>query len=89
MTITLPVAPQEEAKLLAIAETKGLSVEAFVHEVMEKMLAQVADILPKKEPTHGKHDVRVDTVPEPQIQAAGDVIIRVTSTAICRSDVHL
>ena len=38
---------------------------------------------------HGKHDVRVDTVPDPQIQATDDVVIKVTATAICGSDLHL
>src|ERR1700743_1857448 len=38
---------------------------------------------------HGKHDVRVDTVPDPQIANHRDAIIRVTSTAICGSDLHL
>lgn len=38
---------------------------------------------------HGKHDVRVDTVVEPQIQTPSDALIRVTSTAICGSDLHL
>lgn len=38
---------------------------------------------------HGKHDVRVDTVPDPQIQSPTDAIVRVTSTAICGSDLHL
>ncbi len=38
---------------------------------------------------HGKHDVRVDTVPEPQIKDGGDVIVEITSTAICGSDLHL
>ena len=38
---------------------------------------------------HGKEDVRVDTVPDPTIQDPGDVVIRVTSTAICGSDLHL
>lgn len=38
---------------------------------------------------HGKRDVRVDTVPDPAIQAPTDAIIRVTSTAICGSDLHL
>ena len=38
---------------------------------------------------HGKHDVRVDTVPDPQIINPRDAIIRVTSTAICGSDLHL
>lgn len=38
---------------------------------------------------HGTHDVRVETVPEPKIQQSTDVIIQVTSTAICGSDLHL
>lgn len=38
---------------------------------------------------HGKRDVRVDTVPDPQIQKPTDAIIEVTSTNICGSDLHL
>jgi threonine dehydrogenase-like Zn-dependent dehydrogenase len=38
---------------------------------------------------HGKHDMRVDNVPDPTIEAPTDVVIRVTSTAICGSDLHL
>lgn len=38
---------------------------------------------------HGRHDVRVDTVPDPTIQEPTDAIIRVTTTAICGSDLHL
>ncbi|HXH56517.1 zinc-dependent alcohol dehydrogenase [Iamia sp.] len=38
---------------------------------------------------HGKRDVRVDEVDDPTIQEATDAIIRVTSTAICGSDLHL
>lgn len=38
---------------------------------------------------HGKGDVRVDQVPDPQIQEATDAIIRVTAAAICGSDLHL
>mgnify|MGYP000128966254 CR=1 FL=1 len=38
---------------------------------------------------HGKHDVRVDTVDDPEIVNPRDAIIRVTSTAICGSDLHL
>jgi len=38
---------------------------------------------------HGKHDVRVESVPEPEIIAGRDVIVRITSTAICGSDLHL
>jgi threonine dehydrogenase-like Zn-dependent dehydrogenase len=38
---------------------------------------------------HGKRDVRVDTVPDPKIEAATDAVIRITSTNICGSDLHL
>ncbi len=38
---------------------------------------------------HGKHDVRCDTVDDPEIINPRDAIIRVTSTAICGSDLHL
>ena len=38
---------------------------------------------------HGTHDVRVDTVPDPEIINPRDAIIEVTSTAICGSDLHL
>jgi threonine dehydrogenase-like Zn-dependent dehydrogenase len=37
----------------------------------------------------GKRDVRVETVPDPQILNATDAIVKVTSTAICGSDLHL
>jgi threonine dehydrogenase-like Zn-dependent dehydrogenase len=37
----------------------------------------------------GKRDVRVETVPDPVIQEPTDAIVRITSTAICGSDLHL
>jgi threonine dehydrogenase-like Zn-dependent dehydrogenase len=38
---------------------------------------------------HGRRDVRVDTVPDPTIEQPTDAIIRVTSTGLCGSDLHL
>jgi threonine dehydrogenase-like Zn-dependent dehydrogenase len=38
---------------------------------------------------HGKSDVRIDTVADPVIQEPTDAIIKITSTAICGSDLHL
>ncbi|MCZ4497045.1 MAG: threonine dehydrogenase and related Zn-dependent dehydrogenase [Thermoleophilia bacterium] len=38
---------------------------------------------------HGKRDVRVEEVPDPRIELPTDAIIKVTSTAICGSDLHL
>ena len=37
----------------------------------------------------GRRNVSVDTVPDPTIQEAGDAVIRVTTTNICGSDLHL
>jgi threonine dehydrogenase-like Zn-dependent dehydrogenase len=38
---------------------------------------------------HGKRDVRVDDVPDPTIEQPTDAIVRVTSSGICGSDLHL
>ena len=38
---------------------------------------------------HGKGDVRCDTVPDPIIEDPRDIIVKITSTAICGSDLHL
>ena len=37
----------------------------------------------------GANDVRVESVPDPQLVAADDIILRVTATAICGSDLHI
>ncbi|MEW5542036.1 alcohol dehydrogenase catalytic domain-containing protein [Streptomyces cyaneofuscatus] len=37
----------------------------------------------------GKRDVRVETVPDPKIQDPTDIIVKITSTGICGSDLHL
>ena len=38
---------------------------------------------------HGAHNVKVETVADPVIIEADDIILRVTATAICGSDLHL
>ncbi len=38
---------------------------------------------------HGKRDVRVEQVPDPRIEQPTDAVIRVTTTNICGSDLHL
>ena len=37
----------------------------------------------------GNHDIRCDNVPDPTIEHPRDAIVRVTSCAICGSDLHL
>ncbi|WP_027344277.1 alcohol dehydrogenase catalytic domain-containing protein [Hamadaea tsunoensis] len=38
---------------------------------------------------HGERDVRVETVPDPKIEEPTDAVIRVTSSGVCGSDLHL
>src|SRR3954471_18114977 len=38
---------------------------------------------------NGKNDIRVETVPDPEILNPRDAVVRITSTAICGSDLHL
>jgi threonine dehydrogenase-like Zn-dependent dehydrogenase len=38
---------------------------------------------------HGKNDIRCDTVKDPGIEDPKDVVLKVTATAICGSDLHL
>jgi hypothetical protein len=43
MTITLPLDPAEEAKLIAVAQAKGVSADALVREALDKILATALD----------------------------------------------
>jgi threonine dehydrogenase-like Zn-dependent dehydrogenase len=38
---------------------------------------------------HGAGDVRIDTVPDPKVKDPRDAIVRITSSGICGSDLHL
>ena len=37
----------------------------------------------------GRHDMRVEEVPDPSIKEPTDAIIKITSTGLCGSDLHL
>jgi hypothetical protein len=43
MTITLPLQPQEEARLVALAQAKGVSTDTLVREALDKILADAPD----------------------------------------------
>ena len=52
MTITLPLQPQEEARLMAVAHARGLSADALVREALEGILAETpGKTSSAKEPT--------------------------------------
>ncbi|MBO4239520.1 MULTISPECIES: alcohol dehydrogenase catalytic domain-containing protein [Pseudonocardia] len=38
---------------------------------------------------HGRRDVRVDTVPDPVVEQPDDVVVQITSSGLCGSDLHL
>jgi hypothetical protein len=46
MTITLPLQPQEEARLRALAEARGLPPELIVLEALDRILAEEPEITP-------------------------------------------
>ncbi len=43
MTIVLPLQPQEEARLLAVAKAKGLSPDVIVREALDRVLAEQSE----------------------------------------------
>src|SRR6185436_10109510 len=47
------------------------------------------DLLMKAVCYHGTADIRVDQVPDPRIINPRDAIVKVTTTAICGSDLHI
>ncbi len=38
---------------------------------------------------HGKRDVRVEEVPDPRVEQPTDAVVRITSSGLCGSDLHL
>jgi hypothetical protein len=51
MTITLPLEPQQEAKLIALAHEKGVTADQLVREVIDKIIADAPETATRKEPT--------------------------------------
>src|SRR5882672_8219857 len=62
-------------------------MEPYRHPSIQTAMLEEAEM--KALVWHGRNDVRCDTVPDPRIEAPRDAIVKVTSTAICGSDLHL
>jgi len=43
MTITLPLEPQTEAKLIALAQQKGVTADEFVRAAIHKIIAEATE----------------------------------------------
>jgi hypothetical protein len=68
MTITLPLQPQEEARLIAIAEAKGISPDALVREALDGILSTVPDGSIEKEPTRSSRGILAKYGPAPSAE---------------------
>ena len=71
MTITVPLRPQDEAKLMAVASARGVSPDVLVREALESIIAvgcPPAGTSPKKEPTRSLHGLlaKYGTAPSPK-----------------------
>lgn len=68
MTITLPLEPQKEARLKALALEKGLSADAFVREAIDKILADVPGTSDRREPTRSLRGLLAKYRPAPSAE---------------------
>lgn len=68
MAITLPLQPQEEARLIAAARAKGLSTDALVRQALDKILAEAPGASPSKEPTHSLRGLLAKYGPAPSAE---------------------
>jgi hypothetical protein len=69
MTITLPLQHQEEAKLLAIAKTKGVSPNALVCEAVNRIIEEASgEASANKEPTVSARGILAKYGPAPSAE---------------------
>jgi hypothetical protein len=47
VTITLPLQPGEEARLIAAAQAKGVSADTLLRQALNKILAEVPELPPQ------------------------------------------
>ncbi|HEX4132977.1 MAG TPA: hypothetical protein VHY84_00035 [Bryobacteraceae bacterium] len=68
MTLTLPLEPQEEAKLAAAARARGLSMDALVREALERIFAEASHPPPAKGPTRSLRRLLAKYGPAPSAE---------------------
>jgi hypothetical protein len=68
MTLTLPLEPQEEAKLVAAARAKGVSLDALVRGALGRIFAEAAAQAPGKEPTRSLRGLLAKYGPAPSAE---------------------
>jgi predicted lipoprotein len=68
MTITLPLEPHKEAKLVALAEARGLSANELVQKAIDKILAESPEVTVLKEPTRSLRGLLAKYGPAPSAE---------------------
>ena len=68
MTLTLPLEPQEEAKLVAAARARGVSLDALVREALGQIFSEAVAEAPGKEPTRSLRAFLLNTAPLHQLR---------------------
>lgn len=68
MTITLPLEPQKEAKLNAVARAKGLTPGELVTEAIDRIIAGAPDTITGKEPTRSLRGLLAKYGPAPSAE---------------------
>jgi predicted DNA-binding protein len=68
MTITLPLEPEQEAKLIALAKEKGISPDGLVREAIERLLGEVQAISSSKAPTRSLRGLLAKYGPAPSAE---------------------
>ena len=68
MTLTLPLEPQEEAKLVAAARARGVSLDALVREALGRIFSETTAEAPGKGPTRSLRGLLAKYGPAPSAE---------------------
>ena len=68
MTLTLPLEPQEEAKLVAAARARGVSPDVLVREALGQIFSEATEEAPGKEPTRSLRGLLAKYGPAPSAE---------------------
>lgn len=68
MTIILPLDPDQETKLIALAQAKGLSINELISNAIEKLLAEAPETASPKQPTRSLRGLLAKYGPAPSAE---------------------
>ena len=68
MSITLPLEPRKEARLIALAKSKGVSADELVREAIDKILGEAPEPASRKEPSRSVRGILAKYGPAPSAE---------------------